>query len=56
MSLFYVQKLLYGLNRDPQIRRRFESNPQELLEGYELSEEELRAIRSRTSGCSTCSG
>ncbi len=46
MSLYYVQKLLYGLNRDPQIRRRFESDPDELLEGYELSDEELSAIRS----------
>lgn len=45
MSLYYVQKLLYQLNRDPEIRKRFESDRESVLAGYELSAEELEAIR-----------
>ena len=44
MSLYYVQKLLYQLNRDPAIRRRFELNRAELLDEYELTSEERTAI------------
>jgi hypothetical protein len=44
MSLYYVQKLLYQLNRDPAIRRRFESDRAALLEEYELTDEERTAI------------
>ena len=32
MSLYYVQKLLYQLNRDPLVRKRFEANRDELLD------------------------
>ena len=45
MSLYYVQKLLYQLNRDPEIRKRFESDRETVLAGYELTAEELEAIR-----------
>ena len=45
MSLYYVQKLLYQLNRDPRVRERFEANPDSVLEEYELTDEELEAIR-----------
>ena len=45
MSLYNVQKLLYQLNRDPAVRRQYEQNFEELLAGYELTPEELRAIR-----------
>ena len=45
MSLYYVQKLLYQLNRDPHTRERFEADADGLLEVYDLSEEELRAIK-----------
>jgi hypothetical protein len=45
MSLYYVQKLLYQLNRDPAVRRRFESDRDELLAEYELTEDELVAIK-----------
>ena len=31
MSLYYVQKLLYQLNRDPQVRRRFKDNSADVL-------------------------
>ena len=44
MSLYYVQKLLYQLNRDPHVRRRFDSDLDGLLEEYELTDEERAAI------------
>ncbi len=44
MSLYYVQKLLYQLNRDPAVRERFESDLPRLLKDYRLTEEEQAAI------------
>lgn len=44
MSLYYVQKLLYQLNRDPAVRKRFSSDRELLLTEYELDDEERRAI------------
>ena len=44
MSLYYVQKLLYQLNRDPRVRARFESDLPGLLEEYDLTQDERRAI------------
>lgn len=45
MSLYYTQKLLYQLNRDPAVRRRLEQDMEGLLAEAELTEEERRAIR-----------
>ena len=45
MSLYYVQKLIYQLNRDPEVRRRFVSDREAVLAGYELTPDELQAIR-----------
>lgn len=45
MSLYYTQKLLFQLNRDPAIRRRLDADIENLLADYELSEEERKAIR-----------
>ena len=45
MSLYYLQKLLYQLNRDEAVRKRYEQDFEGLLAGYELTEEELRALR-----------
>lgn len=45
MSLYYAQKLLFQLSRDPATARRFEQDLDGLLAEYELSEEERRAIR-----------
>jgi Aromatic-ring-opening dioxygenase LigAB, LigA subunit len=45
MSLYYVQKLLYQLNRDPAVRKQYTENLEELLASYELSEDEKRALR-----------
>ena len=44
MSLYYVQKILYQLNRDPSIRRRFNDDLDALLCEYSLTEEERTAI------------
>ncbi len=45
MSLYYVQKLLYQLNRDPGVRARFEEDEDSVLADYDLTAEELGAIR-----------
>ena len=45
MSLYYTQKLLFQVNRDPAARRRLEADLEGLLAEYELTEEERRAIR-----------
>ena len=50
MSLYYVQKFLYHLNRDPAVQRRFRDDLEGLLGEYDLSEEERDAIRSRDVG------
>ena len=44
MSLYYVQKLLYQLNRDPSAQQRYEDDFDALLQEYELTEEERNAI------------
>ena len=44
MSLYYVQKLLYQLNRDPNVRRRFDADREDLLSEYSLTNEERTAI------------
>src|SRR5262245_44136465 len=45
MSLYAVQKLIYQLNRDPQLRQRLADDMDGLLSDYELTEEERNAIR-----------
>jgi hypothetical protein len=44
MSLYYLQKFLYQLNRDPETRRRFDADPADSLAGYDLTAEERAAI------------
>jgi len=44
MSLYYVQKLLYQLNRDPGTQKRFAEDRGGLLGEYDLTEEERRAL------------
>jgi hypothetical protein len=44
MSLYQVQKLIYQLNRDPRMRERYASERDAVLDEYELSDEERRAI------------
>ena len=45
MSLYNVQKLLFQLNRDPAVRRRFDNEFDTLLADYELTDEEQNALR-----------
>ena len=45
MSLYNVQKLLFQLNRDPAVRRRFDDEFETLLADYELTEAEQQALR-----------
>ena len=47
MSLYYVQKLLYQLNRDAGVRKRFDADRAALLDEYELTDEERAAHRER---------
>ena len=44
MSLYQVQKLLYQLNRDPGVQKRYAADRDEVLKDYELSDEERQAI------------
>jgi len=44
MSLYYTQKLLYQLNRDPEFRARFKADTAATLNAFELTDEERRAI------------
>lgn len=50
MSLYYVQKLLYNLNRDPSVQEQFLSNLDGLLDQYKLTDEEREAIRDQQVG------
>src|SRR5262245_32145098 len=45
MSLYQVQKLLYQLNRDPAVRRHYDADADAVLAGYELTDEEVAALR-----------
>ena len=44
MSLYYVQKFLYQLNRDPGVRKRFDENREDVLGEFPLTDEERRAL------------
>ena len=45
MSLYYVQKLLFQLNRDAYVRNRYETDIESLLDEYTLTDEEIAAVR-----------
>ena len=45
MSLYYVQKLLYQLNRDDRTLVTFEADMDAVLADYDLTDEEITAIR-----------
>ncbi len=44
MSLYYVQKVLYALNRDQVVQQRFRDAPDALLAEYDLTPEERAAL------------
>ena len=45
MSLYYLQKLLYELNRDEEIQQQCKDNIGTLLDNYELDDEERAALQ-----------
>ena len=45
VSLYAVQKLLYQLNRDAQVRARYETDPAAVLADFDLTDEERGAFR-----------
>jgi len=45
MSLYHLQKLIFQLNRDARVRRRYEEDFDGLLAEYELDEAEIEALR-----------
>jgi Aromatic-ring-opening dioxygenase LigAB, LigA subunit len=45
MSLYQLQKFLYQLNRDEVTRTQFREQPEAALARYELTDEELTAVR-----------
>lgn len=44
MSLYYLQKVLYDLNRDPQVQQQYQQSPDALLGKYTLTDEEQTAL------------
>ena len=45
MSLYFTQKLLYELNRHPDLQARYLENKDAILKDYDLTDEELDALR-----------
>ena len=45
MSLYYVQKLLFKLNRDPAQKQRFDEDRDVVLAQYTFTDEEIQALR-----------
>ncbi|MAF47229.1 MAG: hypothetical protein QGH73_06530 [Rhodospirillales bacterium] len=45
MSLYYLQKVIYQLNRDPHVRARYEADFDDLLSDYDLTDDELSALK-----------
>jgi hypothetical protein len=44
MSLYYVQKFLYHLNRDERLQQAYLADRRGVLDGYDLTAEEIEAI------------
>lgn len=44
MSLYYVQKFLFQLNRDPALQEQYRADRRAVLEPYELTDEEAQAL------------
>lgn len=45
MSLYYVQKVLYDINRDEQVQQQYRSGVDGLLSRYTLTDEERGALK-----------
>lgn len=44
MSLYYVQKFLYELNRDPALQQAYSADRATVLEPFDLTDEEAEAL------------
>lgn len=44
MSLYYLQKLLYNLNRERSVQARFKADPNAVMAEYDLTAEERKAL------------
>ncbi len=44
MGLYYVQKLLFNLYNDLELRKSYESDPKEVLKRYDLEDSEIKAL------------
>ncbi|MFK7957117.1 MAG: hypothetical protein AB8B96_13565 [Lysobacterales bacterium] len=44
MSLYYLQKMLYDLNRNDDVQAQFRQQPETVLKQYDLSKEESHAL------------
>jgi hypothetical protein len=44
MSLYYLQKLLYNLNREPVVQKKFTADPRAVIGEYDLTAEEQKAL------------
>ncbi len=44
MSLYYLQKVMFELNRDAHVRERYDADFGDLLRDYDLTGEEVRAL------------
>ena len=44
MSLYYVQKFLFELNRDPKVQELYSQDPDAAYQGFDLTDEEKRAL------------
>ena len=44
MSLYYVQKFLYELNRDPKLQEAYLADRRDVLEPYDLNDTEIEAL------------
>lgn len=45
MSLYYVQKVLYDINRDTAVQKQYQDDADTLLDGYNLTHEERSALK-----------
>lgn len=44
MSLYYVQKFLFELNRDETLKQAYEADRESVLDGYDLTDQECAAL------------
>ena len=44
MSVYYLDKLMYQLNRDPVVQARYKEDREALLDEYRLTDEERQAV------------